>query len=184
MRFIATALPGVVVIEPAVYEQSCGYFFESYQRQKFAAAGISVSFVQEYRSRSAQGTLRGLHYQLHRPQARLYTALHGELFAVAIDVRKGSPSFGQSAGVLLSAANKQQLFVPRGFAHGLLVLSQKAEFMYKCDEFFYPQDERGVLWSDPALGIAWRIEEPVLSARDRCNLPLSRIDPLDLPTYP
>ncbi|UFP96893.1 dTDP-4-dehydrorhamnose 3,5-epimerase [Gloeobacter morelensis] len=184
MHFIATALPGVVVIEPRVYEESRGYFFESYQQQKFAAAGITGTFVQDHRSRLGKGTLRGLHYQLHRPQSRLCTVLHGEVFAVATDIRKGSPSFGLSAGVLLSETNKLQLFIPRGFAHGLLVLSEEAELMYKCDDFFYPQDERGVLWNDPSLTIAWCIAEPILSRRDRCNPPLSRIDPLDLPTYP
>ncbi|WP_287130164.1 dTDP-4-dehydrorhamnose 3,5-epimerase [Candidatus Cyanaurora vandensis] len=184
MQPLETALPGVYLLEPKLFADSRGYFFESYQQQKFADMGITSTFVQDNRSYSKQGSLRGLHYQLHHPQAKLCTVLTGEVYDVAVDIRQGSPNFGHWVGVVLSGENKRQIYIPRGFAHGFVVLSQTAEFMYKCDEFYYPQDERGILWDDPALGITWGMADPILSDKDRQNPALNAIPAADLPTYP
>jgi len=181
MQRIDTELPGVCLIEPKVFSDSRGFFFESYQQQKFADLGITSTFVQDNRSFSQRGTLRGLHYQIYHPQAKLCTVLSGAVYDVAVDIRQGSPNFGQWVGVILSAENKRQIYIPRGFAHGFLVLSETAEFMYKCDEFYYPQEERGILWNDPKLAIDWNIEEPTLSNKDRQN-PL--FTDAELPSYP
>ena len=178
MNVIATSLPEVLVIEPRVWGDARGFFFESYHEEKFVQAGIAARFVQDNHSRSKRGTLRGLHFQKTRPQGKLCRVVRGEVLDVAVDVRVGSPRFGQWASALLSEENQRQIWVPRGFAHGFVVLSESADFLYKCDEFYDPSDEGGVRWDDPAIGIEWpRIEgELLLSDKDRV-LPLLRDTP-------
>ena len=169
MRRIDTALPGVCIIEPKVFGDERGWFLESYHRLTFAELGIDCEFVQDNASRSQRGVLRGLHYQLARPQDKLVRVTLGEVYDVAVDVRLGSPTYGQWAGVTLSAENKRMLFVPKGYAHGFYVVSEVAEFAYKCSDFYAPSEERGVIWNDPGLGIPWPLAtpEPQLSPKDR-----------------
>lgn len=183
MKRIETDLPGVCIIEPEVFEDSRGYFFESYHREKFAALGIETVFVQENQSMTRQGVLRGLHYQLRHPQAKLCRVIAGEVFDVVVDIRVGSKTFGRWTGVTLSAANRRQIFVPRGFAHGFIVQSEIAEFIYKCDDFYHPEDECGVLWSDPQLAIAWNNSKPQLASRDAGYPQLAQISQDRLPRY-
>jgi len=181
MKRIDTELPGLWIIEPEVFEDPRGCFFETYHREKFAALGIDTVFVQENQSLTRRGVLRGLHYQLAHPQAKLCRVVLGEVFDVAVDIRVGSKTFGRWIGVALSAANRRQIFIPRGFAHGFIARSEIAEFIYKCDDFYHPEDECGVLWSDPSLAIGWGSGEPQLAARD-ANFPvLSGIKPERLP---
>ena len=167
MQFIETALKGVMMIEPDVFEDDRGYFLETYHAKKYAAHGIAGPFVQDNRSHSVRGILRGLHFQLQRPQGKLVMAIQGRIFDVAVDIRQGSPTFGKWVGMELSAENKRQLYVPAGFAHGFCVLSDTADVLYKCTDFYDPQDERGIIWNDPAIAIAWPIAELVLSQKDR-----------------
>jgi dTDP-4-dehydrorhamnose 3,5-epimerase len=171
LKRIDTELPGVCILEPEVFEDSRGCFFETYHRGKFATLGIDAVFVQENQSLTRRGTLRGLHYQLKHPQAKLCRVISGEVFDVAVDIRSGSPTFGRSVGVVLSAANRRQVFIPQGFAHGFVVRSEAAEFLYKCDDIYHPEDECGVLWSDPSLAIEWGVSAPDLAPRD-ANYPL------------
>lgn len=169
MQFIPTQIPGVVMIEPRVFGDSRGYFMETYQAERYAAAGISTNFVQDNQSGSQQGTLRGLHYQIQQAQGKLMRAISGEVFDVAVDLRRGSPTFGTWAGIVLSSENKRQLWIPPGFAHGFYVLSAYAEISYKTTDYYAPQWERAVRWDDPDLGIAWPLVDgkpPILSARD------------------
>ncbi|MBM4360713.1 MAG: dTDP-4-dehydrorhamnose 3,5-epimerase [Deltaproteobacteria bacterium] len=166
MNVIETALPGVLIVEPRVFGDARGFFFESFHAERYGAAGITWDFVQDNVSRSARGVLRGLHFQNPRPQAKLVQVLEGAVVDVAVDVRKGSPTFGQHVMVELSAENHRQLFVPAGFAHGFCVTSEHALFSYKCSDLYAPADEHGVLWNDPDLGIPWPIEAPSLSAKD------------------
>lgn len=186
MRRIETSLPGVLLIEPNVFGDERGFFLESYHAKKFAELGIAHQFVQDNHSLSRRGTLRGLHYQLHHPQAKLCRVVRGEVLDVAVDIRIGSPTFGQWTSAVLSAENKLQIFIPAGFAHGFLVLSDEAEFLYKCDEFYHPEDERGVLWNDRALGVDWELEkfhisEVLLSEKDRDAKPIATIAKENLP---
>lgn len=153
--FRKTEIEGVFIIEPTVFGDDRGYFMETYQAAEFKAAGIDCDFVQDNQSMSKKGVLRGLHFQKKYPQAKLVRVLEGEVFDVAVDIRKGSKTFGKWVGVTLSAENKRQFFIPRGFAHGFLVLSDVAVFTYKCDAFYHPEDEGGIRWDDPAIGIAW-----------------------------
>ena len=183
MKRIETELPGVFIIEPQVFEDSRGCFFETYHREKFAALGIEAVFVQENQSVTNTGILRGLHYQLRYPQAKLCRVIRGEVLDVAVDIRVGSKTFGRWIAVVLSAENRRQLFIPRGFAHGFIVRSEVAEFLYKCDEFYHPADEGGVLWSDPQLAILWGNTNPRLSERDASYPLLSEIDPGRLPRH-
>jgi dTDP-4-dehydrorhamnose 3,5-epimerase len=183
MKRIDTALPGVWLIEPTVWRDERGFFFESYQEVKFAELGIRERFVQDNHAKSVQGTLRGLHYQIARPQAKLCRVVQGAVLDVVVDVRRGSPTFGRHAVEVLSAENLRMVYVPPGFAHGYAVLTETAEFLYKCSDFYSPQHERGVLWSDPALAIDWRINSPILSAKDRAHLPLAAIPANELPLY-
>lgn len=169
MRIIETKLPGVLIIEPDVFEDQRGFFFESYSYRKYAALGITDVFVQDNHSRSVRGTLRGLHYQAPPGQAKLVRVALGEVFDVAVDIRWGSPTFGQWVGVTLSAENKRQLYIPVGFAHGFCVTSEVADFLYKCSNYYSPQDERGIAWDDPDLAIAWPISTPILSQRDQSH---------------
>jgi dTDP-4-dehydrorhamnose 3,5-epimerase len=168
MQLIKTIIPDVMILEPRVYGDHRGFFLEIYRKEIFEAAGIHDEFVQDNHSKSARGVLRGLHYQLQYPQGKLVRVVQGEIFDVAVDLRHGSPSFGQWAGELLSAENKRALWVPPGFAHGFLVLSESAEVIYKCTTYYAPQYERSLLWNDPALGIEWpSVPEVILSDKDR-----------------
>ncbi len=168
MKVTRMGLEGPLVIEPKVLYDERGFFFESYHAERYRAAGIDVSFVQDNHSRSVRGTLRGLHWQTGaHPQAKLVRVVAGAVFDVAVDIRPGSPTFGRWIGTELSAENFRQMFVPVGFAHGFCVLSDVAEVEYKCSDVYDPASERGLLWNDPAVGIAWPVETPILSARDR-----------------
>ena len=154
-NFINTAVEGVVIVETIAFGDNRGNFMETYHEQKFAEGGITTKFIQDNQSKSTRGVLRGLHFQKNFPQAKLVRVIFGEVYDVAVDLRKGSPTFGKYVGALLSAANRRQFFIPKGFAHGFLVLSEEAEFVYKCDEFYHPEDEGGLMWNDPAVGIEW-----------------------------
>ena len=169
-----TALPEVLLLEPKVFGDDRGFFFESYNRRQFQeATGLDVSFVQDNHSRSSRGVLRGLHYQLQHAQGKLVRVVSGRVFDVAVDVRRSSPSFGQWVGIELSAENKRMLWIPRGFAHGFLVLSEFAEFLYKTTDYYSPVHERAIAWNDPEIGIDWPLKSsPVLSAKDQAALPL------------
>lgn len=153
--FHDTGISGLIVIDPMLHGDERGWFMETYRADVFSRAGIDVEFVQDNQSFSARGTLRGMHYQIEHPQAKLVRVLSGAVFDVAVDLRGGSETFGKWFGTVLSAENRQQLFIPRGFAHGFLVLSDTAEFCYKCDDVYHPGDEGGIAWNDPALGIEW-----------------------------
>jgi dTDP-4-dehydrorhamnose 3,5-epimerase len=166
VQFEPTELPEVVVIEPTVHRDARGFFVETYHAQKYRSGGIDATFVQDNHSRSTEGTLRGLHLQLRRPQGKLVRVIAGEIFDVAVDVRRGSPTFGRWVGVTLSAENFRQCYIPPGFAHGFCVLTQAAEVEYKCTEPYDPADERGVVWNDPDVAIKWPVEHPLLSPRD------------------
>jgi len=175
LTVVRTAIPEVLVLEPQVLHDARGSFFETYHAVKYAEAGIHDTFVQDNQSRSRRGVLRGLHAQRLRPQAKLVRVLTGEIFDVAADVRRGSPTFGRWVGLTLSAENHQQCYVPAGFLHGFCVLSAFAEVEYKCSEVYVPGDEIGVVWNDPTLGISWPVDEPILSPKD-ASLP--RLDAL------
>ena len=169
MRFLPTTLRDVVLVEPRVHGDERGFFMETWHRERFAQAGIDCQFVQDNHSRSVRGTLRGLHFQLNHVQGKLVRVTSGEVFDVAVDVRRSSPTFGHWEGVRLSAANRRSLWVPPGFAHGFLVLSDVADFVYKCTDYYDPESERAIRWDDPAIGIDWPLEPgtmPILSARD------------------
>lgn len=172
------AIPEVVMLEPKVFGDERGFFFESYNEQSFAAViGRSVRFVQDNHSRSTRGVLRGLHYQVEQPQGKLVRVIAGEIFDVAVDIRRDSATFGQWVGAMLSAGNRRQLWVPEGFAHGFLVLSDVAEVLYKTTDFYAPEHERCIRWNDPDLDIDWPLNmEPVLSAKDRAGMPLHQVD--------
>ncbi len=164
MRFTPTSIPDVILIEPKVFGDARGFMMETYQAQRFAEAGISANFVQDNHSGSCQGTLRGLHYQIQQAQGKLVRVVAGEVYDVAVDLRRSSPTFGKWIGMTLTAENKRQLWVPPGFGHGFYVLSEWAEFHYKVTDFYAPQWERTILWDDPALGISWPLidGQPVL----------------------
>ena len=176
MTVTKTPIDGLVTIEPAVYADSRGYFMETYNRRDFEAAGLRMTFVQDNQSQSERGVLRGLHFQIRRPQGKLVRVLRGEVFDVGVDLRPGSPTYGQWHGVTLSGENKKQFYVPEGFAHGFLVLSDFAEFAYKCTDYYDPADEAGIRWDDPSVGVEWPLdnEEIILSAKDKTlpTLPL------------
>ncbi|GBC64042.1 dTDP-4-dehydrorhamnose 3,5-epimerase [Desulfonema ishimotonii] len=181
MNVIPTPLGGVLILEPKVFGDHRGFFMEAHHREKYRAAGISCDFVQDNISCSVRGTLRGLHYQIRHGQAKLVQAVTGEVFDVAVDLRPGSPTFGEWTGVHLSGQNHRQLFIPAGFAHGFCVLSQSAHFLYKCAAFYDPEDEGGILWSDPEIGIEWPVSDPVISEKDRRLPLLSQCPPEKLP---
>lgn len=179
MKFTPTRLPEVVLIEPRVFEDPRGFFMESWEARKFAAAGIQAQFVQDNHSTSSQWVLRGLHYQLRHTQGKLVRVTHGEVFDVAVDMRRSSPTFGQWVSQHLTAANRHMLWIPPGFAHGFLVLSERVEFLYKCTDFYDPASERTLLWNDPEIGIHWPLPagvEPIISDKDRVGLPLSKVE--------
>ncbi|HEX6137998.1 MAG TPA: dTDP-4-dehydrorhamnose 3,5-epimerase [Casimicrobiaceae bacterium] len=174
MRVEPTALPDVVSIEPSVFEDSRGFFFESWNRRAFLDAGIDAEFVQDNHSRSRRGVLRGLHYQIEHAQGKLVRVIAGEVFDVAVDLRRSSVTFGRHVAVSLSARSHRMLFIPPGFAHGFLVVSDVAEFLYKTTDYWYPEHERALLWSDPALAIAWPADVvPTLAPKDAAGLPLA-----------
>lgn len=174
-------IPGLIAIAPAAYPDARGSFMETYSRKRYAAFGIGCEFVQDNVSRSKRGVIRGLHYQLKNPQAKLIQVIEGAIFDVAVDIRKASPTFGQWAGIELSAENRKQLFIPAGFAHGFSVLGEGAVVHYKCSDFYTPGDEYGVHYADPALGINWRVDAPVVSGKDEANPLLKDIPHLRLP---
>ena len=171
MNIVKTALPDVLIVEPKVFGDDRGFFFESFNLRLFQAeTGLSPTFVQDNHSRSAKNVLRGLHYQIKQPQGKLVRVVAGEVFDVAVDIRKSSPSFGKWAGTVISAENKRQLWIPAGFAHGFLVLSESADFLYKTTDYYAPEHERNILWNDPDVGIDWPLEgKPILAAKDRAG---------------
>jgi len=172
-----TALPVVLLIEPRVFGDARGFFFESWNQRAFAAAGLDGIFVQDNHSRSLRGVLRGLHYQVEHAQGKLVRVCAGEVFDVAVDIRRSSPTFGRWVGMNLSADNRRMLWIPPGFAHGFLVVSEAAEFLYKTTDYWYPEHERTLLWNDPALAIDWPLEgAPVLAAKDAAGQPLAAAD--------
>jgi dTDP-4-dehydrorhamnose 3,5-epimerase len=173
IKITNTRLEGVLVIEPRVFQDNRGVFYESYSKRIYQEAGIETDFVQDNHSVSQQGTLRGLHYQRGKGQAKLVRVTHGEVFDVIVDVRKDSPTFGQWDGIFLSEKNFKQVYIPVGFAHGFLVLSDRAEFLYKCSEYYAPEEEGGVRWNDPDIAVNWPNENPILSEKDKC-LPFLR----------
>lgn len=184
MEPIETSLPGVFELRPVVHGDARGFFIETYHQARFTALGIPDSFVQDNHSRSSKSTLRGLHYQLNHPQAKLCRVIEGEALDIVVDIRLGSPHFGQWASVLLSAAKHNQVYVPRGFAHGFLALTDSVQFLYKCDDYYAAGDEHGILWNDPALQIPWGIADPILSAKDVKNPCLADVPKELLPQYP
>ncbi|MGR8933307.1 MAG: dTDP-4-dehydrorhamnose 3,5-epimerase [Gammaproteobacteria bacterium] len=183
MNIIATSLPGVVVFEPKVFGDHRGFFLETYRDRVLSDAGIDKSFVQDNHSRSSRGVLRGLHYQLQQPQGKLVRVARGKVFDVAVDVRYGSPHFGQWYGTVLDDESLRMMYVPPGFAHGFVVLSETADFIYKCTDYYHPQSEQGILWNDAEIGIQWPIEEVALSEKDRKNPPLSQQHRDKLPVF-
>jgi dTDP-4-dehydrorhamnose 3,5-epimerase len=181
VNVIATAIPDVLLIEPKVFGDARGFFFESWNQEAFnAAVGAPVGFVQDNHSRSARGVLRGLHYQMQQPQGKLVRVISGEVYDVAVDLRRASPTFGRWVGERLSEENRRMMWVPAGFAHGFLVTSESADFLYKTTDYYAPQHERTLLWNDPAVGVAWPLAgEPLLKAKDAAGTPLARAE-----TYP
>jgi dTDP-4-dehydrorhamnose 3,5-epimerase len=181
MRAIRTAIHDVVLIEPKVFGDARGFFFESFNQRAFAeATGVTSGFVQDNHSRSSRGVLRGLHYQLQQPQGKLVRVVSGSVFDVAVDIRRSSPTFGRWVGYELSEENQRQLWVPPGFAHGFVVLSESADFLYKTTDYYAPQHERSILWNDPAIGIEWPCHgQPQLSAKDLAASTLDKADLFD-----
>jgi dTDP-4-dehydrorhamnose 3,5-epimerase len=182
VKIIPTDLPGVLLIEPDVYKDGRGYFFESYHLKKYTEAGISAVFIQDNQSKSARGTLRGLHAQLARPQGKLVRAVFGDVFDVVVDIRRGSPTYKRWVGFNLSADNFRQCWVPPGFAHGFCVLSDTAEVEYKVTDFYDPSSELRLLWDDPDLGIQWPLKDPILSPKDLAGKRLKDLE-AQLPLY-
>jgi len=183
IKFTKTSLPGVLLIEPDIFQDDRGFFLETYHQKKYAEGEVVKSFVQDNRSHSQKNVLRGLHYQLRNPQAKLVYVIKGEIFDVAVDIRRGSPTFCKWEGVYLSSENNRQIFVPEGFAHGFCVLSETADVLYKCSDFYNPDDDFGILWSDPAIGIEWPVKEPILSPKDSQYLTLRDTADTILPVF-
>jgi dTDP-4-dehydrorhamnose 3,5-epimerase len=185
MKLIETNLPDVAILEPKIWGDERGFFYESFNENLFEDLGIKRNWVQDNHSKSSKGVLRGLHYQLQMPQAKLVRVTSGLVYDVVVDVRHGSPTFGQWAGVELSAENKRMFFIPEGFAHGFYTMSAEAEFIYKCSDYYYPAGERGIIWNDPELAIPWPLDqtEPLVSAKDLGAIILSQIAIEDLPKY-
>lgn len=178
-KFIETEIPDLYIVESKVFEDNRGYFIESYNKQAFYEAGLTMTFVQDNESRSKQGVLRGLHFQTKHTQGKLVRCTEGEVWDVVVDLRKGSPTYGQWKGLLLSAKNKRQLYVPEGFAHGFVVLSEVATFNYKCTDFYVSEYDSGLLWNDPEVGIEWpleRVKQVLLSKKDKAQKTLKELD--------
>ena len=178
MKVIETALPGVLIIEPKVFGDHRGFFLETFQVDRYREAGITLPFVQDNHSRSQRGVLRGLHFQRTRPQGKLVSVSRGAVYDVAADIDPASATYGQFVGVELNDDNHRQLWIPPGYAHGFCVLSEVADFQYKCTDFYFPADEGGLLWNDPDVGIPWPITEPQLSAKDANNPRLRDLKPM------
>lgn len=178
MQIQTTSIPDVLILEPTVFGDDRGFFYESFNKKGFAElTGVTTEFVQDNHSKSAKGVLRGLHYQIQQPQGKLVRVTAGEVFDVVVDLRKSSPTFGKWVGVVLSAANKRQLWVPEGFAHGFMVTSDSAEFLYKTTDYWAPEFERSILWNDPAIGIDWPMgTDPILSGKDKAGTLLINAD--------
>lgn len=177
MNIIPTRIPDVLIIEPKVFGDERGFFYESYNRRVMTEAGIPDDFVQDNHSRSTKGVLRGLHYQIQQTQGKLVRVISGSVYDVAVDLRKSSPTFGQWVGMELTADNKRMAWIPKGFAHGFVVTSDTAEFLYKTTDYWAPQFERSLLWNDPALAIPWPVEgEPTIAAKDAAGLPLAQCE--------
>jgi len=179
LQFINTKLAGVKIVEPKVFDDARGFFFESFHKQQFIEQEISLEFVQDNHSRSKQGTLRGLHYQIRQPQGKLVRVIIGEIYDVAVDLRKSSPTFGEWMGLYLSAVNKKQLYIPPGFAHGFYVVSEWAEVLYKATDYYAPEWERTLLWNDSEINISWPLNDkmqPLLSAKDIAGIPFAQTD--------
>ena len=177
MNIIPTSIPDVLIIEPKVFGDQRGFFYESYNRRTLAEAGIPDDFVQDNHSRSARGVLRGLHYQIQNTQSKLVRVISGSVYDVAVDLRRSSPTFGLWVGIELSADNKRMVWIPKGFAHGFVVTSEHAEFLYKTTDYWSPQFERSLLWNDPALAISWPVTgEPLIAAKDAAGLPLAQCE--------
>ena len=183
MKIIQTPLPGVVVIEPKRFGDARGFFLETYRTDTMTQAGIDRPFVQDNHSRSTKGVLRGLHYQLTQPQGKLVRVARGAVYDVAVDVRHGSPTFGQWYGTILDEESMRMMYVPPGFAHGFVVLTDIADFIYKCTDYYHPESEQGILWNDPEIGIQWPITDVQLSDKDRANPQLSAQAVERLPKY-
>jgi len=182
MNIITTSIEGVLIIEPTVFNDNRGFFMETYQNERYQKYGISRVFVQDNLSFSVHGTLRGLHYQIKRSQAKLVQVITGEIFDVAVDIRYGSSTFGKWTGAYLSDHNKRQLYIPEGFAHGFCVISKTAHFLYKCSDFYAPEDECGIHWADSDIGIDWPVKNPIISEKDRQNPKLCDLLPQQLPS--
>jgi dTDP-4-dehydrorhamnose 3,5-epimerase len=183
MNITETNLPGVLLIEPRLFTDNRGLFLETYHAERYLARNIGSRFVQDNLSFSGRGVLRGLHYQLGKPQGKLVMALQGEVYDVAVDIRKGSPTFGRWVGAVLSSKDYRQIYIPEGFAHGFCVLSETASVLYKCTDFYAPAEERGLRWDDPRLAIDWPVPDPVLSEKDGVYPTLETIPSNDLPEY-
>lgn len=176
MRVTKTELPGVLIIEPSVFDDERGFFKETYQARNYKDIGIVLDFVQDNHSRSIKGVLRGIHYQLSKPQGKLVSCIRGKVFDVAVDINPASRTFGQHVGVQLTGDNHKQLWVPPGYAHGFCVLSEEADLIYKCTDFYDPSDEGGVIWNDPTLAIDWPINNPILSIKDAALPQLTKVN--------
>ena len=183
LQRLKTSLPDVWELQPKIFRDARGFFIETYQQQKFNQLGIFETFVQDNHSCSAKGTLRGLHYQLCHAQAKLCRVIEGQALDVAVDIRLGSPNFGKWTSVLLSAEKQNQIFIPAGFAHGFLTLTESVQFLYKCSDYYDPADEHGILWSDPDLAISWGNSEPLISDKDAKNSTLAAMPREFLPQY-
>lgn len=180
-KFENGPIPGLVVVTPDMYPDARGWFTESYHAQRYFENGVKAVFVQDNRSRSTRNVLRGLHFQLHRPQSKLVSCTRGRIWDVAVDIRWGSPTFRQWFGVELSDENRKQLYIPGGFAHGFCVLSDVAEILYKCSEFYDHKDDRGFLWNEPAFGVEWPVTNPILSQKDTIQIPFDKRTEADFP---
>jgi dTDP-4-dehydrorhamnose 3,5-epimerase len=180
---VETALPGVWELRPKIFRDGRGYFIETYQKNRFAELGIHETFVQDNHSRSIKGTLRGLHFQLRHAQAKICRVVEGEALDVAVDIRWGSPTFGKWTSALLTAELQNQIYIPAGFAHGFLVMTDSVQFLYKCSDFYDPTDEHGILWNDPGLAISWGISNPLISGKDAKYPTLAKTPRELLPQY-
>ena len=183
LQRIQTSLPGVLELRSTVFRDARGFFLETYHQAQFSELGISEAFVQDNHSCSVKGTLRGLHYQLRNPQAKVCRVIEGEALDIALDIRVGSPNFGKSVSIVLSSKCHNQIYLPPGFAHGFLALTERVQFLYKCSEFYDPKDERGILWSDPDLAIDWGVESPLVSEKDAKCPTLASVSKEFLPHY-
>ena len=180
-KFETCEIPGLVVVTPDVFGDNHGWFTEAYHAQRYFDNGVKAVFVQDNRSFSTKNVLRGLHFQLHHPQAKLISVVRGRVWDVAVDIRWGSPTFKKWFGIELSDENHRQFYIPAGFAHGFCVLSEEAEFHYKCSEFYDPKDDRGIQWDDPAIGVKWPVANPILSQKDTLRIPFDKLAESDFP---